>query len=425
LKSVALTLTLAAVCCAAAKDVTFHRDVLPVLQNRCQGCHRPGEAAPFSLLTYKDARPWAKAIRQAVASRKMPPWFASPAHGKFLNDPSMTAAEIATITSWVDAGAPAGNPADAPKPLRFAEGWNIAPPDVVFDAPPFSIPASGEVEYQYLLIPTRFAEDRWIQMAEARPGAREQVHHILVYIREPGSNWMRELKAGEWYYPKRAPGVRTEEAVPVDLLTGYAPGFPPAILPEGLGILVKAGAEIILQMHYTVNGKASEDRTRLGLVFAKQPPQMRVFTGAASNTKLAIPPGAANHRVDSTLPVTTDALLIGMAPHMHMRGKSFRYDAVYPDGRRETLLDVPRYDFNWQLQYAPAKPLPLPAGSRIECSAVFDNSANNPFNPDPKATVRWGDQTWEEMMIGFVYLAVDAGLDQSKLVRERTSLASR
>lgn len=411
-------LLLAASAGALFASPAFHQEVLPILQKHCQDCHRPGEAAPFSLLTYQDARPWAKAIKQAVVTRKMPPWFADPKHGQFLNDASLSAAEIKTISDWVDAGAPVGEAAKAPPARQFAQGWRIGVPDLVLEARPFSIPASGEVEYQYLVLRLPFREDRWIQMAEARPGAREQVHHILVYVREPDSKWMREAQPGAWYLPQRAAGVKTTDVVPGDILAGYAPGTPPQIMPPGSAMLVKAGSDLVIQMHYTTNGKTAVDRTRIGLTFVKGPVENRVLTLAVRNTNFAIPAGAGDHKLAASMTLDENVAVVGWAPHMHVRGKAFEYQVVYPDGRRETTLRVPRYDFNWQLLYALRDPLLLPKGTRIECTGTFDNSANNPYNPDPKQVVRWGDQSWEEMMLGFVYVAVPAKADASRLARQ-------
>jgi hypothetical protein len=405
---------------AASAAPTFHKDVAPILQAKCQGCHRPGEVAPMSLLTYKDARPWAKAIRQAVATRTMPPWFAAPEHaGKFANDPSLTKAEIDTIMAWVDGGVKEGDPKDAPEPVAYVEGWGIGLPDQVFELPvEYDVPAKGVVEYQHFVVPTGFTEDRWVQRTEVRPGNRAVVHHVLVYVREPGSDYLRDAKPG-------VPVGKTGTPVlPSEIIAGYAPGVSPAILPQGNAILIKAGSDLVIQMHYTPSGKPSKDRTKLGIVFAKEPPKNRMITVAPHDRAFEIPANASNYRVDAQVTFERPAVLIALDPHMHFRGKSFEYRAVFPDGRTEVLLKVPKYDFNWQLKYGLAKPLEIPAGTRIECTAYFDNSANNPHNPDPTRNVAWGDQTFEEMMIGFMYVLVPAEQGSGGLVREEGAVAS-
>jgi hypothetical protein len=368
------------------RQVTFHRDVLPILRNRCQGCHRPGEIGPMSLLTYQDARPWAKAIREAVLLKKMPPWFADPRFGKFSNDRSLTSPEVETLVAWVDGGAVAGDPKPAPKPRAFAPGWNIGVPNAIFEMPDeFHVPASGVLEYQYFAVPTGFTEDRWVERAEVRPGNRAVVHHAIVFVRGPSQD--------------RWPGFR-------QYLAGYAPGAVPQIWKPGQARLIPAGSTLVFQMHYTANGKPAADRTSIGLVLAKQPPEERIVAMTASNHWFSIPPGAADHRVDSSVVLDQPVSLVGMRAHMHLRGKSFEFRAVYPTGESEILLRIPRYSFNWQPYYYLEKPLPMPKGTRIECTAYYDNSPNNPRNPDPTAEVRWGEQSWEEMMIGWLDIGV-------------------
>ena len=399
----------------AAAVPTFHKDVLPILQRHCQECHRVGEAAPMALVTYDQVRPWAKAIKQSVVSRKMPPWFAEAGVGRFHNERKLSPAELATLTAWADGGAPAGNPKEAPAPAQFVTGWTIGQPDLVLEMPQaVEVPAAGTVEYTYMIIPTGFQEDRWVQRAEVWPGDRTVTHHVIAFLRPPGSQWFAGHEPGVPFVPKRGGG---EGGGATELLVGYAPGLPAAILPEGQAKLVKAGTDIVLQLHYTSNGKATMDRSKLGLVFSKTAPRQRVMTLQAANTSFVIPPQAANHRVDSHMTLYQDAELVSMMPHMHLRGKDFEYRAIYPTGEAETLLRVPKYDFNWQLYYYVAGPKKLPQGTRIECTAHFDNSANNPANPDPKAEVKWGDQSWEEMMIGWFDVAFPASLDPVKMVR--------
>jgi len=392
--------------------VTFTRDVALVLQRNCQTCHRPGEAAPFSLLTYEQARPWAKAMKEAVRLKKMPPWFADPHYGKFSNDRSLAQKDADTLAAWADAGAPEGDPKDLLAPLDFVEGWSIPKPDVVFELPrAYSIPATGTIEYQKVIVPSGFTEDKWVQFAEARPDDRAHVHHMILFIREPESRWLRGISPGEFFVaPKVKDDTVDTSALPSDFLVGYAPGQPPEILPPGQAKLVKAGSDLVLEIHYTTNGKASTDRSKFGLVFAKEPPKERVLTLSATNGKFKIPPGDPNYRVDAEFELGTTVKLASVHPHMHGRGKDFEYRIVYPTGETETVLRVPHYDWHWQLWYNLAQPMVLPKGTRIECTAHFDNSPNNPDNADPTKEVTWGDQSWDEMMVGFFNLVFDAGM---------------
>ncbi|MGD0435268.1 MAG: thiol-disulfide isomerase [Bryobacteraceae bacterium] len=408
--------SVALVSAATSQPVTFYKDVLPVLEKNCQTCHRPGEAAPMSLLTYDEARPWAKSIKQAVATKKMPPWFADPHYGKFSNERTLAQADIDTLVNWVDTGAAAGNPKDAPKAIAWVEGWRIGKPDVVLSmSAAFSVPASGTIDYQYVVIPTGFTEDKYIQMAEARPGDPAVIHHIIAFIREPGNPWLKNLKPGTAFDAREA--EREAEAHPQkgrregggfggDFLAGYAPGTLPNIMVPGEAKLVPAGSDIILQLHYTANGKAATDISKVGIVFATTAPTKRVLTLAATTANFAIPPGAPDYQVEAKLTLQDDATLINLLPHMHFRGKDFTYRVTYPSGESETLLEVPHYDFNWQLTYDLAQPKLLPKGTVIDCVAHFDNSANNKFNPDPTKEVHYGEQTWEEMMFGFFDVSV-------------------
>jgi hypothetical protein len=374
---------------------TFYRDVLPILQSRCQECHRPGQMAPMPFVTYRQTRPWAKAIREAVRSRKMPPWFADACCGKFANDRSLTVAEIGTLAGWAESGAAEGREGEAPPPRRWPADGNLASPDRIVEMPQaFDVPARGAVEYQYFVAPTGFFEDRWVQGVEVRPGNRAVVHHAVVYIREPGSTWTRG--------PTKA-----------DILSVYAPGSAPEVWPPGMAKLVKAGSDLVFEIHYTPTGRPATDRTRVAMVFAKSAPEKAVLTLQLANDEFVIPPGARDYRVrvGGTLP--NDALLLGFFPHMHLRGKAFEYTRIRANGQPETLLKVSRYDFFWQLQYRLAEPIPLAKGTRLEWFGWFDNSTNNPRNPDPTAEVRYGQQSWEEMMIGFFDVAVDAGVDKT------------
>jgi hypothetical protein len=379
-------LVVSAIAVYAAPAPTFHRDIEPILQNRCQSCHRPGEAAPMALLTYEQTRPWAKAIRAAVATGKMPPWQADPRYGKFANDLSLNPADKAKLLAWIDEGSPEGDPADTPKPRVFPQsGWRIPQPDAVFEMPTeFEVPAKGTIDYQYIAVSTNFKEDKWVQMAEVRPGDPSVVHHAIVVVDQHDGTYEEQY------------------------LGGYSPGSTPQVWKPGQARLIKAGATLIFQMHYSANGKPGKDRTRIGLVFAKQPVTEQIVAMQALGLGLRIPPGAMSYRVDAAVNMTHDVKLVAMRPHMHLRGKSFQFRAVYPNGDTEILLDVPKFDFNWQPYYYLETPKLLPRGTVIECTAYFDNSANNRFNPDPTATVSWGPQTWDEMMIGWLDIAVPA-----------------
>jgi hypothetical protein len=398
---------------------TFTKDVAPILQKNCQTCHRAGEAAPFPLLTYEQVRPWASSIKLVVQQKIMPPWYADPSYGHFSNDRALTAKEISTLVAWVNAGAPEGDPKDAPAPANFVEGWGIPKPDKIFELPrAFAVPASGMVEYQYVIFPTGFTEDKWVQMAEARPTERSVVHHIIAYVREPGSNYFKDQKTGVFF---EAPPPKSDEktdrsALPSDFLVGYAPGQPAEILSPGQAKLIKAGSDIVLEVHYTPTGKATTDRTRVGIVFAKEPPKERVLTLSASNGTFKIPPGDPNHRVDASFEVFRDVKLSSLHPHMHMRGKDFEYRLVFPNGETRTILRVPAYNWRWQLWYNLAEPIALPKGTKIECTAHFDNSPNNPENPDPTKTIIWGQQNWDEMMVGFFNLVFDAKVPRQALL---------
>jgi hypothetical protein len=387
---------LAATAASAAAQPTFTKDVAPILYQRCASCHRPTQMAPMSLLTYTQVRPWARAIKQRVVRREMPPWFADPAHGRFANDASLSQKEIDTIAAWVDAGAPKGDDEDLTPPPAFTEGWSIGEPDVVLAIPEYTVPAAGAVPYLYFIVPTNFERDTWIAGLEIRPGNRQVVHHVIVSVLEPG----RE--------PPPQAGTRGGFDVIRNQLAGTTPNKPGVLYPPGIGRLVKAGSSLVFQMHYTAIGKEVTDRTSIGLKLARTPPAKQVRTGLALNARFVLPPGDPNHEVRAAVTLTEDIHLISLTPHMHFRGKDFTYTAVYPDGRKEILLRVPSYDFNWQLSYVLAEPARLPKGTTIECVAHFDNSSRNPDNPDPKAEVRWGDQTWEEMMIGFYTFTRDA-----------------
>jgi hypothetical protein len=344
------------------------------------------------LLSYKEARPWAKSIREKVASGAMPPWHADPSHGEFSNDRRLSKKEIDTIVAWVDAGAPEGNPKDLPAAPRFTDGWQIGKPDVVLTMnKEVDVPAEGVVGYKYFIIPTGFKEDRWIQAAEVRPGNRQVVHHVIAFVVDAS------IFAGGLSGRNRLEG-----------LAGYAPGEAATVLPDGVGRLVKAGSLVVLQMHYTPNGTAAKDRTSVGLTFSRKPVVKAAMGGAAMNRRFEIPPGDGAYEVRSVYRFKDDSHITSLMPHMHLRGKDFEFRLVYPDGKSRVILSVPRYDFNWQTRYDLKEPIAAPRGSRVECVAHFDNSPKNRWNPDPAKAVRWGQQTWEEMMIGFIGFTLDS-----------------
>jgi len=403
----------------APPSPSFYKDVLPILQDHCQSCHRSGEVAPMPLETYEQTRPWALALAHEVEMKIMPPWFADQRYGHFSNDTSLTERQIATIVEWASHEAPAGNPHDAPPPRRWAEGWNIPPPDVVVKMPkPVKIPAQGEVEYTYEIVPTRFAEDRWVQMSEFRPGSPAHVHHAVVYIRPPDSTWLRHAPIGEPFTASTLadPDERREaHETTSDLLLVYAPGSSPDQWPDGMAKFVPKGSDLVFQMHYTTNGTADDDQTSIGILFAKTPPKQRVITLQLNNHALIIPPGADDFRVEVQGTLPNDATLLSFFPHMHLRGKRFEYDILHGDAHDEANVEVllrVNYHFHWQLSYRLAEPRLLKAGTRLRAVAWYDNSKNNPHNPDPEKTVTWGDQTSDEMMVGFFDVAVPAAIDK-------------
>jgi peroxiredoxin len=368
--------------------VTFSNQIARLFQDRCNHCHREGEIAPFSLSSYDEVVGWAPMIEEVVRENRMPPWHADPKVGKFANDCRLSDEEKQLISDWVAAGAPEGNPKDLPKPKQYTSGWQISPPDrvIAMAEKPFAVPAEGKVEYQYFVVDPGFTEDMWVSQAEARPGNNAVVHHIIVFIVPPGAP-VKQMGEGM--------GSR-------DLLVGTAPGNPPTRCEPGMAKRIRAGSKLLFQMHYTANGAEQQDLSCVGLVFADPATVTReVQTDLAINTDFEIPPGASDHPVDSWRKFASDTLIISFMPHLHLRGKAFRYDLQYPDGRVETLLDIPRYDFNWQNTYVLAEPKLVPKGARLHCVAHFDNSEENLANPDPTQPVGWGEQTWDEMMIGW------------------------
>jgi hypothetical protein len=409
---------------------TFYRDVLPILLKHCESCHRRGGIAPMSFETYEDAWRYAAAIRGATQNNSMPPWFAVPGVGRFSNDPSLSPEQSATLAAWADAKAPAGDPRDAPAPIHWAENWSIPQPDLVLKMPKsVPLPAQGDVDYTYEIVPTRFTEDRWVRVAEVLPSLRANVHHAVVYIRPPESNWLRRAPVGEPFTAEtltEAEDRRGAHWTDTDVLLVYAPGSSPDEWPATMAKLIPAGSDLVFQMHYTTNGHTGDDQTSVGLIFSKQRPPQRVLTLQLTNDHFVIPPGVPDYRVEARGTLPNDALLLSFFPHMHLRGKRFEYNIIRYKGAEgtnlktgefapvasvEPLLRV-NYHFHWQMSYRLAEPRLLKAGTELQAVAWYDNSARNPHNPDPSAAVRWGDQTYDEMMVGFLDVAVAAGLDK-------------
>jgi len=433
-----------------ASDATFNKDVLPILQQNCQSCHRPGQTAPMSLLTYESARPWAKAIKNAVSTKKMPPWFASPEFGHFTNDKSLKQADVDTIVKWVDSGAPQGNPKDAPAPIAWPEGGWAIKPDVIVEGPSYNVPARSIVEWQWIPVPSGFTKDTWVTSIEVLPEQIPVTHHICLSFRPHTP----EVKYGVSIFNKPnierdADGVEIKKpvaqaqrpAAPEGIgqqavLVGgaieecYEPGRGPAdFRPYGAAKLIPAGTDIWVNLHYTPNGQAVTDHIKIGFTVAKEPPKKRYLALSTSATQdreqFAIPPFEGNYEAPAaTATFGEDVTLVGLMPHMHVRGKSATFYLDYPDGHTETVLDVPRYDFNWQLWYDTS--IKVPKGTKLRVIAHYDNSPNNKFNPDPSKTVFYGDQTWEEMHFpSFGVIVDDLTLDQRKVLARPGAPAAR
>jgi peroxiredoxin len=375
--------------------VTYSEDIAPILRSNCEVCHRPGQVGPFGLQTYEQTKGWGKMIASVVEEGRMPPWNASEEfHGVFTNERRLRPKEKATILAWVEDGMPQGDPEKVLPPAEWPDGWRLGEPDAVFemeswlyDGSPlaeegYRVPREGTVDYQYFTAQTSFPEDRWVQATEIRSSGTDVVHHVLVAVHDP----------------KKGP-FRGEQDL-INYLSVAVPGDTPSVYPDGYAKLLPAGATLVFQLHYTPNGKERFDRSSIGLTFAEEEPYFVVQSNAVINRRFAIPPGADDYEVRGELVFEQETGLIALFPHMHTRGKDFRYIAHYPDGRSEDLLYT-EYDFNWQEAYIYRDPLPLPAGTRLECIAHYDNSDGNPNNPDPGATVHWGDQSWEEMFVGY------------------------
>jgi Copper type II ascorbate-dependent monooxygenase, C-terminal domain len=393
---------------------TYSKDVAPILYKNCASCHRPGDIGPMSLLTYEQVRPWAKSIREKVSTGVMPPWHAEAPRGTFSNDRRLSDQDKNTLVAWANGGAPEGNKQDLPPQPQFAEGWEIGKPDfVVAMNKEYSVPATGTIAYQYFTMPTNFTEDKWIQAIEVKPGVRSVVHHILVFVRESGPPRPQPFISLGPVKPNGERGQGIAATGPGTLIATTAPGTNAMTFDSGNALLVKAGATLVFQVHYTANGKATSDLSSVGFVFAKQAPQKEVRTSAFVNATFVLPAGDGDKAVDSAIEFKQDSHITAIFPHTHLRGKSWEYRLVYPDGRKEVVLAVPRYDFNWQTYYIFTKPLAVPKGARLEATAHYDNSSNNKWNPDAKIDVRWGEQTWQEMQYsGITYTVDDAPMPQ-------------
>ena len=413
----------------AAKRVTYTKDVAPIFYKNCATCHRPNDLAPMSLLTYKDARPWARSIREKVANREMPPWSADPRYGKFANDVRLSQEDVDTILAWIDQGAPEGNPRDLPPQPNFKDDWKIGKPDIVLTMQEeYTIAADGPDEYINFTIPTNFKDDTWVQAAEVHPGNKRVVHHVVAFIQTPQMQAAARASglkpAANSIFYQDGTLIRAKMDAPVyddgcaapngSIARGsgqeglgfplcfYTPGKDTDIWPVGVAKAIPAGSNIVIQMHYSkTTGKVEKDRTSVGLILAKGTPDKSITSFGVINHYFKIPPGAANHEVIGCYTFSRDIELYDLLPHMHVRGKDMKYEVVYPDGRRDTLLYVPRYNFNWQTMYRLEQPIPIPKGARMIVTAHFDNSERNKYNPDPTKWVRFGDPTYDEMMIGY------------------------
>lgn len=431
---------------ASAATPTFSRDIAPILYKHCAACHHANDIAPMPLVTYKEVRPWAASIREAVVLRKMPPWKADPHVGKWSNDPSLIHQEIAAIAAWVDGGKPEGDPRELPPAPVFVDGWRAGNPDGIVRIPKFTLTGKGPDEYKYFNVPTNFAQDTWIVSAELRPGNRKIVHHAHVFVVEPPkatrskpdpateySKWLHVNEGSLAFIRPGAPVINDGCAIDDNgafpgspphelgnLVASYLPGRGPDVYPEGTARLVPAGSTLMFQIHYSrATGEPQTDETAVGVIFAKQPPKQVARRIDLSNHMFLIPAGDGNHQVTECHTFQKDMYVTSLTPHMHLRGKAMRLEVTYPDGRIETLLNVPAYNFNWQITYRPAKPIFIPKGTRLRIDARFDNSANNPLNPDPTKPVRWGAASEVEMMDGWVeYVDAPEGGQSARAARQ-------
>ena len=431
---------------SAAGVVTFNRDVLPILQRNCQTCHRPGNIAPMSFLTYETTRPWAKAMKAAVVTRKMPPWFADPQYGHFSNDRSLKTDEIDTIVQWADNGAPQGDSKDAPPPVQWPEnGWTTKP-DLVLKGMPYTLapaPAKNVIEWMTLFTPAGFTKDTWVTSVEIKPSELAVTHHICVsfvpHRAETVYNtflWVDKQRdeAGNEVPPSArkvvaptADGKGREIAAGGSADAGrigigftcYVPGRALSdFRPFNAAVLVPAGYDVSWNVHYTPNGAELTDQPEVGLTIAKEQPQRLLIESGRDSSALAIPPNDPNHQAEPVeYTFLVDAELHWMSPHMHLRGKDMKYKLIFPDGKEQVVLNVPHYDFNWQLGYDLAEPIKVPKGTKLIAVAHYDNSASNKFNPDPNSTVYTGNMTWEEMFSPFFAITVDKSVDPEKALK--------
>ena len=371
-----------------ATNATYHNRISRILQANCQECHRGGGVAPFPLETYEQVTAKAGMIRRMVDKDLMPPWGAAPAvsgHSPWMNDRSLAPQEKTDLLAWLNADKPAGDPKDAPIARTWPGEWKIGTPDAVVQIPqPIEVKATGTMPYQYASVETTYPEDRWVRGLEVQPTARDVVHHVLIFAQEKGE---KPGRGGD--------GLG-------GFFAAYVPGSDSVVYPGGFAKKLPAGARLVFQIHYTPNGTAVNDQVRMGMLFSPEPPEHEVQVIGIADTRLSIPPGADNHPETASIPVPQPVKILGLMPHMHVRGKAFRFEVILPGGETRSLLEVPRYDFNWQLAYRYAEPVQLPAGSKVRATGWFDNSTKNPANPDPAKTVRWGPQTHDEMMLGYV-----------------------
>jgi hypothetical protein len=423
LVAVAIAGVVGAAASAQAQSVpTFSKDVAPILYKNCTNCHRPGEIGPMPLTSYKDARPFARSIATRVQNGTMPPWHADdPTHHKFSNDRSLSDADRDTIIKWASGGAPEGNANDLPAMPTFADGWMMGKPDQIFTMQEsYPIPPTGTLDYKIFEIPTNLTEDKWLQAFEIKPGDRAVVHHVIAYVRAPAAPGAGGPPPAAQAGPRPTPPFQFGQAMrrPADApaqakqdegndrpakqnpggwLAGYAPGYSLRVYAPGTAIKIPKGAVITLQVHYTTNGKATSDRTSVGVKYATEAPKTELVVVPLQTANFVLKAGAPDTRVDAEMTVNTDVTLWSAIPHTHVRGKRWQVEAIYPDGRSELILNVPKYDFNWQTDYIYTSPVQLPKGTKLKTSAWYDNSTANKSNPDPTKDVYWGDQTWEEM----------------------------
>jgi hypothetical protein len=375
---------------AAKNKVTYTKDIAPLLEAKCVECHRTQGLAPFNLQSHDQVRAWSKAIKKEVHSGRMPPWGLDPKVGEWKNDPTFTKEEMATLDAWLDGGMPKGDPKDMPTPREFHEDWSIGKPDIIYEMPnEITIPPDGVVDYQYHVTEMNIEEDMYVQSLEVLPGNRRVVHHIIVFLQPPDA----AAKAMNTGFTNT-------------MLDVYAPGSPAGINPPGVARLIPKGSKLMWQIHYTPTGEEEKDRSRFGIILAKEKPQELMQTATIVNANFEIPPGAPNHKVESTMTIAKDSTIYSYTPHMHYRGKDMDFFLTFPGEEEELMCSIPKYDFNWQLDYFLEEPLAVPAGTKVRVVAHFDNSADNEYNPDPTKAVRWGEQTWEEMMMGGIFLSV-------------------